>query len=241
MPAEITQLGSLQVAEGFRLACQAEPRTDVVVLVSALSLVDALVPERLQLRLEPLLRFHRYHDLKVVTGPIREAAEAMRALAETLATPRAVVVRRRVTHLTDDALALEGGTTLHGHCFAEHVRGAGEVVCFVATVGPALEERARVYQEEGELLEALFLDTAGWLAVQETVRALRGRLAVAARAEGHALSPRLGPGYLDWPLEEQHALFSVFAGHPLPVQLTRDSVMIPQKSLSGLFGMVPGR
>ncbi len=200
-----------------------------------------MVPERLHLRLDPLLRFHRYRDLTTVAGPIRAAAEAMRALAETLATPRAVLVRRRVRHLTDDALALEAGPTLHGRCFAEHVSGACEVACFVATIGPALEEQARAFQEEGELLEALFLDTAGWLAVQETVRALRGHLAAAARTEGRTLSPRLGPGYLDWPLEEQGALFSVFGGHPVPVDLTRESVMIPQKSLSGLFGMVPRR
>jgi hypothetical protein len=200
-----------------------------------------VVPERLQLRLDPLLRFHRYRDLTTVAGPIRDAAEAMRVLAETLATPRAVVVRRRVADLTDDALALEAGPTLHGRCFAEHLTGAREIACFVATIGPALEDRARAYQEDGELLEALFLDTAGWLAVQQTVRALRGRLAAAARAEGRTLSPRLGPGYLDWPLEEQGALFSVFAGQPVPVVLTPDSVMIPQKSLSGLFGMVPRR
>jgi cobalamin-dependent methionine synthase I len=69
------------------------------------------------------------------------------------------------------------------------------------------------------------------------LRQFRRHLAAGARAQGCRLSPRLGPGYLDWPLAEQRALFSVFEGEALPVDLNAYCVMMPKKSISGLFGL----
>jgi hypothetical protein len=59
----------------------------------------------------------------------------------------------------------------------------------------------------------VFLDTAGWLAIEDAARAFRAHLTARIRAESLHLSPRLGPGHLDWSLTEQAEFFSLFAGH----------------------------
>src|SRR5437867_2759891 len=86
-----------------------------------------------------------------------------------------------------------------------------------------------------ETAEALFLDAAGWLAVEEALRAFRGHLRALVHGPGVRLSPRLGPGYLDWPLAEQALLFRLFDGETLPVALNEYCVMSPGKSISGSF------
>jgi hypothetical protein len=202
--------------------------------------VEEFRPQPLPLRLPPVLRFHRYRDLSQVAPPILDVAKEMVTLAERLIDPRVAFTRWPVARVHDTGLALGGGPSFEGRCFAAHLAGAGEAVAFVATIGPALDERTMALSDAGDLLEALFLDTAGWLAIEDAVRSFRAHVREMARRSGARLSPRLAPGYLDWPLTEQAAFFSLFAGAPLPVALSEHCVMTPRKSVSGLFGLLPG-
>ena len=76
-------------------------------------------------------------------------------------------------------------------------------------------------------------------AIEDALRAFRLHLRDRVRSLRLRLSPRLGPGYLDWPLEEQARLFGLFAGESIPVTLSEYCVMTPKKSISGLFGLLP--
>ena len=201
--------------------------------------VERFAPDPPTLRLEPILRFQRYRTVEQVAAPILAAAREMIALAEKLAVPEFAFATRGIERVTPEGLGLTGGPSFSGRCFGTHLSRAREAVCFVMTLGPALDERISEMAEGDELLEALFLDTAGWLAIEEAVRAFRSHLAARTRGEACRLSPRLAPGYLDWPLTEQAQLFSVFAGSQLPVRLSEYAVMTPKKSLSGLFGVIP--
>ena len=202
--------------------------------------VEEFRPDPLPLRLPPVLRFHRYRDLSQVAPPILDVAKEMVTLAERLIDPRIAFVTWPVSRVHDAGLRLRDGPSFEGRCFATHLAGAEEIVAFVATVGPALDQRTNELTDAGDLLEALFLDTAGWLAIEDAVRALRTELRARARRAGARLSPRLGPGYLDWSLTEQAVLFALFGAAPLPVALSEYCVMTPRKSVSGLFGVLPG-
>ena len=202
--------------------------------------VEDFRPDPLPLRLPPVLRFHRYRDLSQVAPSILDVAKEMVTLAERLIDPRIAFVTWPVALIHETGLTLRDGPSFEGRCFAIHLDGAPQVVAFVATIGPALDERTNEFTDAGDLLEALFLDTAGWLAIEDAVSAFRAHLRARARRAGARLSPRLGPGYLDWPLTAQTAFFSLFGGAPLPVALSEYCVMSPRKSVSGLFGLLPG-
>ena len=200
--------------------------------------LEEFVPAHFGLRLEPLLRSQGYRDLGSVSSEVTAVAREMRAVAEMLARPHVWFGRRRVQRVTRDALVLIDGPTFHGSCFRTQMEKATEVVCFVITLGPALDERVAALSDAGDMLEALFLETAGSVAVQETVRRFRMHLAPRMAADGLRLSSRLGPGYGDWPLTDQESLFGMFPSD-LPVRLTDGCIMVPLKSLSGLFGLLP--
>jgi hypothetical protein len=99
--------------------------------------------------------------------------------------------------------------------------------------------------EKFDLLEALFLETAGWLSIEQTTRSFVAALHRWARLSGFRVSPRMGPGYeyhvdgrqVRWRLEDQGPLFSVFDSDPLPVRLLDSYAMLPKMSRSGLFGV----
>ncbi len=201
--------------------------------------VERFVPGAPKLKLEPVLRFQRYRDLDQVAPAIRDVARDMLHLVEKLAVPDVVFVKQSVDSVDPDALRLVGGPTFHGRCFQTHLAEAIEVICFVCTIGFAVDERVAQMTASDELLEALFVETAGWLAIEDALRKLRARLTADLRPKARRLSPRLAPGFMDWSLTEQPDLFSVFTGTPLPVSLSEYCVMTPKKSVSGLFGVVP--
>ncbi|MFQ5520454.1 MAG: hypothetical protein ACE5FK_03575, partial [Candidatus Methylomirabilia bacterium] len=184
------------------------------------------------------LRFQRFRSVDQVPPAILEVALEMTAVAEKLVNARVCFVRHAVAHVTADSLSVLGGTTFHGGCLGTHCAGARELVCFLLTIGSTLDDRVHELSDRKDLLEALFLDTAGWLAIERTFRSFRASLAARLRREGFRLTPRLGPGYLDWPLTEQVEFFSLFDGVRAPVTLTEHCVMVPKHSLSGLFGLI---
>jgi hypothetical protein len=107
------------------------------------------------------------------------------------------------------------------------------------TIGLRLERHAQELMARGDALEALMLDTAGTLAVYQSLRDLKGHMRRVAAGSGFRLTPRLAPGYADWSLTEQRILFSCFDCTDLPVRLNDAGLMLPVKSVTGLYGLVP--
>lgn len=198
---------------------------------------------RIEVPVGPLLRLQGYRDMARVRPRVREIATRMAALAGTLVAPETTYRRVRIGSCTPAALVLETGaetaTTFHGTEFAKVLGRCREVVVFVLTLGAGLDAETERFTANEEIVEALFLEMAGWIAVERVTRNFAGHLASLVRDENLAPTRRLGPGYVDWPLEEQAALFGLLDGAPLPVRLLDSCAMIPKKSRSGLYGLRP--
>lgn len=114
----------------------------------------------------------------------------------------------------------------------KNLDGVGRVFPFVMTLGPALEaEEARL----DDLLDRYLLDKIGDLILRQTSRQLQEYL------QNRYAIPKLSsmsPGSLpDWPISEQQKLFALLGDVPgqLGVHLNESLLMIPRKSVSGLF------
>lgn len=206
---------------------------DAVSQVERWSLPPPRVPAEL------ILRLQKYRDLARVPAAIVEAAAAVAGEATRLAAPEAVLWRGPVTVVGETGLvSVDGRHRFHSRGLARLLAASVEAYVTVVTVGPAIEERARAMFDEQLLLESVLMDTAGWAAIELLARDVRRRLVEAERPAGRSVTHRLGPGHLDWPLGEQRALLRVFGDAPLPVRLNEAACMLPQKSISAMFGVV---
>jgi hypothetical protein len=163
--------------------------------------------------------------------------------AGTLADPEAWWRAVPVTPMTTDSpprVQLEPGIRFSGRAIAAHLVGCRLAVAFALTLGGALEAEATRLEEAREPLDAYLLDQAGWALIETAVRGLRLLLRARARRDGHRLTHRLAPGYADWPLEEQPGLLALLAAPRLPVRLNDHGVLVPFKSVTGLFGVRTG-
>jgi len=193
-----------------------------------------------------ILRIHRYRDIEAVRKDVREAAERHALEALELLDVRFFYQRQKVIDLTADKLLIGEGTAFHCRAFEGILQESEEVVLFLLSTGKALDNRVQRYLANFEVLEALFLETAGWLAIEAVTRIFALHLRKEISPEGFGLTARMGPGYsykvagdkTSWDLLEQRQLFEQFKGCSLPIELLDSCAIWPKLSRSGLYGLV---
>ena len=191
-------------------------------------------------RADQILRAH-YPDIAPVAAEVRATATAMATHALEIATPVAWLRQITIRRIDDARVELEGGAIATSATLANSLQGSSAALLFEVTLGPRLDERVSQLLEEMDGLDGLCLDTAGWVVVQSALGAVRRELGRRARAEGHRVTRRAGPGYLDWPLVEQSVLVGALAaGETLPaIEVLESGAILPEKTITGLYGLIP--
>jgi hypothetical protein len=196
-------------------------------------------PQGITIPVEPILRMQGYRNMERVRADVRRIAETAAASAEGLLAPVAYYRRVSIVSCTEASLTLDPGLMFKSQEFGKVLSGCSEVVIFVLTLGEGVDDETLRLIEAEEIVEALFVETAGWYAIEKATRAFAEHLWSVARADGYRLTRRLGPGYFDWHLAEQRDFFALFDGIDLPVRLLESCAMLPKKSRSGLYGLEP--
>ncbi len=113
-----------------------------------------------------------------------------------------------------------------------HFEGLERVAFCICTIGGGLEREVSELSAGDELLRAVVLDSAGSVAAEETAGYMERRIRDEAACEGLRISCRASPGYGDWDIEEQRAIFKLLPGERIGVRLSKSCMMIPRKSIS---------
>lgn len=142
-----------------------------------------------------------------------------------------------VLNIADGILIVEGKTLYIGIQVAGYLKGSEQIAVFVATAGPELTNMADHYSADGELLEAYLIDAIGSLTVEKAMDNIQESLELSSKAKGLSCTNRYSPGYCNWPLADQHTLFSLIPDHTSGVILTESALMLPRKSVSGVIGI----
>ncbi len=185
-------------------------------------MIDALSIET------PLAEVHRllgYPAGRVVPERVRSRLEALLAESRSLIEARGAHARFPVAEA--DAVQL----TRPGPASA-----LGEFALGLVTIGPGVETRAAAMLRAGDTSGALLLDAIGSAAAEAAADALGSLIAGGTAAGGVgelALSPcRVSPGYGDWPLFAQEAIFARLPHEELGVRLLPSLLMTPRKSIT---------
>jgi hypothetical protein len=204
-------------------------------------------PDGCVIRADRILRLQGYRDFAKVRPAIRNAAEAMAKRASELISPEVHYRSVGVRAVTGDGVVLADGTQFQSEAFGHFLPHAKRIVAIIVTLGRGLDEEVSDLIDRFEPLEALLLESAGWLGIELASKAFADRLRLQGVQEGLHATIRMAPGYtyriagaeVSWPLEQQREVFSLFSGHELPVRLLSSCAMTPKMSRSGLYGLVP--
>ena len=131
-----------------------------------------------------------------------------------------------------------GGTVLAtGVQVCGYMKGAETAALFVCTAGEVFTELSHRLNAEGDFLEAYVVDAIGSLAVERAMDLIQSGLEREQAADGRRITNRYSPGYCNWPLTGQQALFGAIGEHDTGVRLSATCLMAPIKSVSGIIGI----
>lgn len=154
-------------------------------------------------------------------------------------------LREAAVDLTGDSLRIDGRDLVSPQ-LREHLRQAEatRAVLFVASAGAACETQARQLWQDSKPDEYFFLEMFGSTVVEHLVALANGRVCAQAEAAGFSALPHYSPGYGDWDVAEQNALFDLIrqgaaAAFPEPLEVLRSGMLRPKKSLLGIIGFAP--
>jgi hypothetical protein len=158
--------------------------------------------------------------------------------ARPLFEPKAAYTTIRVRGVENDLVYLENGHALRGIVLADMLDIGQEIVPYVVTIGPKLENEIG---QEKNLLHSFLLDKIGNYALHKALAHLK---AVAGEKFGigrgsvsmSEFSPGTGTGEL-FGIEQQKPLFQILdeATTSIGVHLSPSLMMVPRKSESGLL------
>lgn len=206
-------------------------------------------PQAPALAAERVLRIQGYADPTRVRPAIARAAAEMVRVAQDRSKPEVAYRYCAVRGIDAQGVALDHGIRLGSAAFESRLWGCTQVVPFLLSCGEPLGRAVVDLAEAGDLMEAVLLEAAGWLCVEDATRQFKEELRRQVAERGGRITSRMGPGYtyrvgdadVEWPLEDNPRLFALLDGAALPVKLMPSCAMYPKLSRSGLFGVAPAR
>ena len=170
---------------------------------------------------------------KIAHLPEREETHlhSLISSAQSVMAARAVYKVSYIDSRAEDSIVIDG-VPFRSRVLRKHLDRVERVFPYVVTIGTGVEDLEKA---SGGVLEKYYLDLIGNAAVVNAREYIKTTL---SRRYGLGGLSYLGPGQLkDWPLAEQKALFSLLGDveHAVGVTLSDSLMMIPRKSLSGIY------
>lgn len=120
-----------------------------------------------------------------------------------------------------------------GKIIDSYLDGVEQFAVFIISVGPEISEFITRSGDEGDLLGQFIADSAGSVIAELCVKAVGKEL----QKRGLKHTMPYSPGYCGWSISEQKELFRIFGVNPIGVSLNDSFLMIPEKSVSGIYGI----
>jgi hypothetical protein len=160
--------------------------------------------------------------------------ERLLRVSRDLLKPRGVFTLLKVTGVVDGTVQLEGGHALKSVGLADMVRPGGRLAPYAITIGPDLEQEAS-RMSQVDVFAGWALGRIGDYALGKASLHMRSMVEKELGEAVSSLAPGAGTGRL-FGIDQQTVLFDILdPTNSIGVKLTQGYLMVPLKSISGVF------
>ncbi|MBW2698143.1 MAG: hypothetical protein JRE70_16795 [Deltaproteobacteria bacterium] len=181
-----------------------------------------------------------YPDRESVSDAVREVCEVQLPRLERFIEPWGAWREIAIEGVEGGAVQLEGGRALTSGRLAHILGQATALRLVVVTLGDRIGPEVRRLMDEEGMIDAMVFDAAGTVSTHFVIRHLVERVCREALDAGGGTTIRYGPGYTGWALPDIEVLFSYLDPEELPLRLTEQLTMLPEKSVLNVVGLTPG-
>lgn len=124
-----------------------------------------------------------------------------------------------------------------GKAVCNELSGAERLAFYVCTAGKIINEKSASLLQGNSPVLGYIYDVLGSIITEAAGDRMQSFLKSETEINGDQLTNRYSPGYCQWPVSDQHKLFSFFHENICGISLTDSSLMNPIKSISGVIGI----
>lgn len=157
--------------------------------------------------------------------------------AYSLIKPQITYKEKKIKKIEKGSVMLEENLVLNSSRLSKSLKKCDRATVFLATIGKEIDYKINTLMKQKSITDAYIFDAIGSIAVEETVDVFQKRFDVITRTRKESTTLRFSPGYCDWPVQEQKKIFQIIDNTLIDVQLSSSCLMIPRKSISGIFGI----
>lgn len=133
-------------------------------------------------------------------------------------------------------IVFHDGNFFSGKGIFRLLRNSEMAALYLITLGEEADKEIQRLEAE-DFLEGYLLNAAASGLIEGVQTKALEMIKAEAEKEKLHLTKRFSPGYAGWDLQEQEKLLSMLHGSEVGVHLTEAYLMIPMKSLSGVYGL----
>jgi len=160
-------------------------------------------------------------------------------IAQSLVKPSYSYVIKNVAWADESISLVADFIMFKSQVIAQLLIKCDKVAVFALTIGENVDQKISQLAEDGQVLQASVLDAVGSVITENMADTISDEIGEIALAYGMATSRRFSPGYCDWDIGQQEAVFQALNGNSARVRLTEEYMMLPRKSVSGIIGIGP--
>lgn len=124
-----------------------------------------------------------------------------------------------------------------GKIVIRQIKQSEKAAVFACTIGSAMENWSRQIMRDGDPVQSYLIDAVASMITEKVVEKLHECIKEKMSLNNLKITNRYSPGYCDWPVSDQHQLFSLLPENFCGIRLNKSALMIPIKSVTGIIGI----
>jgi hypothetical protein len=124
-----------------------------------------------------------------------------------------------------------------GDAVCDELKGTEKIAFYVCTAGKTISDKSAGLLCSDDPVLGYFYDILGSIITEAVGELMQSFLKKEPEICEYRITNCYNPGYCQWPVADQHKLFSFFPENICGISLTDSSLMNPVKSASGIIGI----
>ncbi len=154
--------------------------------------------------------------------------------------PKTIYANFEIEKVLDEKVYFKAGNIFTGPNISKILEGSQTSTIFLMTLGSKTDRIIKEVNDSGDMLATIVMD-----AITTEILSILGNHVgdlikeEGIREKGWGSTCKYSPGQYKWTIEEQKEIFSMVDGKKIGVELNKSYLMLPFKSISGVYGFGP--
>ena len=155
-------------------------------------------------------------------------------------SPKVIYEIFKIDKIKGNSVYFNSGHILNGPNISKILKGSEIATIFIFTLGSEIDDMIKKSSSEGDTLATIIMDS-----ITTSMLSILGKKAgelikkEGIRKDNWSSTCTYSPGQFKWTIEEQKEIFKMVDGSRIGVKLNKSYLMIPFKSISGVYGFGP--